>query len=635
MCGIAGILQLSADGPPPPLDALDVLLDAQAHRGPDDEGRFADGPIALGCRRLALVDPLGGGQPLASEDGAVRVVANGELYDDARERRTLEARGHRFRTGSDCEIFVHRYEERGAGFTADLRGMWAAGVWDARERCLILARDPFGIKPLVYARVGDMLVFASELGALLRLAEVPRDLDPVAVNELLAWGAVLGDRTIVRAVRRVPPGTLLIAQDGHLRLVRVARPAPAQASCLRTDSATDLATELRVRLRRSVRVHLRGDAEVGVLLSGGIDSGAICALAATETGPGLPTFTVGFPSEPTFDERGPARRIASRYATDHHEVVVAPADAEIHLADVAASFDEPRADATALPYWLAGRAASARVKAVLSGEGGDELLGGYPTYVADRLGPAAPLAAALLAPVVALAPSSSRRLPLDFRVRRLALGAGLDPLLRHAAFKMLLDAGARKTLGIATDPDADVLAAHRARYAETEGAEPLARLQDVDLGTFCGDDLLCQADRAGMAHGVEVRVPFLDAEIAELAHALPARHRVRGLRTKPLLRRAVAPLLPRDVVRGAKKGFVAPAAAWLRGPLLPFAREVLAAGTIERQGLVRHDAVAALLDRHVARREDLSRPLWGLMALTLWYDAHLTRAPSRRPLEVR
>jgi asparagine synthase (glutamine-hydrolysing) len=514
MCGIAGIVQLSPDGPPPPLHALDVLLDAQAHRGPDDEGRFADGPVALGCRRLALVDPLGGAQPLASEDGAVQVVANGELYDDARERRTLEARGHRFRTGSDCEIFAHRYEERGAGFTADLRGMWAAGLWDARERRLILARDPFGIKPLVYARVGDMLVFASELGALLRLTEVPRDLDPVAVDELLAWGAVLGDRTIVRAVRRVPPGTLLIAEDGDVRLVRVARPAPAHATALRTDSAANLATELRVRLQRSVRVHLRGDAEVGVLLSGGIDSGAICALAATETGPGLPTFTVGFPSEPTFDERGPARRIASRYATDHHELVVAPADAEIHLAEVAASFDEPRADATALPYWL-------------------------------------------------------------------------------------------------------------------------ARLQDVDLGTFCGDDLLCQADRAGMAHGVEVRVPFLDAEIAELAHALPARHRVRGLRTKPLLRRAVAPLLPRDVVRGPKKGFVAPAAAWLRGPLLPFAREVLAAGTVERQGLVRHDAVAALLDRHVARREDLSRPLWGLMALTLWYDAHLTRAPSRRPLEVR
>ena len=635
MCGIAGILRLSPDGPPAPLDALDVLLDAQSHRGPDDDGRFADGPIALGCRRLALVDPLGGAQPLASEDGAVQLVANGELYDDVRERRALEAGGHRFRTHSDCEVLVHRYEDRGLGFTDDLRGMWAAAVWDARERRLVLARDPFGIKPLVYAQVGDTLVFASELGALLRLGEVPRDLDPVALNELLAWGAVLGERTIVRAVRRVPPGTLLIAQDGEVRLVRVARPAPAPAAALRREPGADLAVELRERLRQSVRVHLRGDTEVGVLLSGGIDSGAICALAAHETGPGLPTFTVGFPGEPTFDERGPAHRIARRYATAHHELAVTSADAQVHLADVAAAFDEPRADATALPYWLAGGAASARVKAVLSGEGGDELLGGYPTYVAGRLGPPAARAAALLAPIVALAPSSSRRLPLDFRVRRLALGAGLDPLLRHATFKVLLDAGARAALGVAHASEADVLAAHRARYAETEGADQLARLQDVDLGTFCGDDLLCQADRAGMAHGVEVRVPFLDREVAELAHALPGRHRVRGLHTKPLLRRAVAPLLPRDVVRGPKKGFVAPAAAWLRGPLLPFAREILAAGTLERQGLVRHDAVTTLLDRHVARREDLSRPIWGLMALTLWYDAHLTRMPSRQPLEVR
>ena len=636
MCGIAGILRLTCDGPPPARDALDVLLDAQAHRGPDDEGRFADGSIALGFRRLALVDPPGGAQPLSSEDGAIHAVVNGELYDDVRERRDLEARGHRFRTGSDCEVLVHRYEDRGAEFTDGLRGMWAAAIWDPRERRLTLARDPFGIKPLVYAHLGNVLVFASELGALLRLAEVPRDLDPGALDELLAWGAVLGERTIVRAVRRVPPGSLLVVQDGDARLVRVARLAPRQETALRREPAAELADELRDRLQGSVRAHLRGDAEVGVLLSGGIDSGAICALAAGETGPGLPTFTVGFPGAPTFDERAPARTIAARYATDHHELVVNPADAQRHLADVAAAFDEPRADATALPYWLAGRAASARVKVVLSGEGGDELLGGYPTYAADRLGPSAARVAAVLAPLIALAPCSAHRLSLDFRVRRLALGAGLDPVARHAAFKVLLDAGARAALRVSDGPESpdDVLAAHRVRYAETEGAEPIARLQDVDLGTFCGDDLLCQADRAGMAHGVEIRVPFLDGDVAELAHALPVRHRVRGLRTKPLLRRAVAPLLPPDIVRGGKKGFVAPTAAWLRGPLLPFAREVLAAGTLERQGLVRHGAVSALLDRHVARREDLSRPLWGLIAMTLWYDAHLARPPSRRLLEV-
>ena len=632
MCGIAGLLRLG-DGPAPSLEALDVLLDAQAHRGPDGEGRFADGPVALGSRRLALVDPLGGAQPLRNEDGRVQVVANGELYDDARERAALAARGHRFRTGSDCEVLAHRYEERGLGFTDGLRGMWAAALWDASRRRLVLARDPFGIKPLVFAEVDGLLVFASELGALLRLAEVPRELDPVAVEQLLAWGAVLGRRTILRAVRRVAPGTLLVAEDGEVRTVPVARPRPVAAGAVRREPAGVLAAELRDRLRGSVRAHLRGDAEVGVLLSGGVDSGVLCALAAQERGPGVPTFTVGFEDAPSFDERGPARRIAARYATDHHEVVVRAADAEQHLARVAAAFDEPRADATALPYWMAGLTAGAHVKAVLSGEGGDELFGGYQTYVADRLGPAAARAAALVAPLVALAPSSSRRLPLDFRVRRLALGAGLDPVARHAAFKVLLDAPARAALGVATG--ADVLAEHRARFARSEGADLLARLQDLDLATFCGDDLLTQADRAGMAHGVEVRVPYLDGDVADLALALPAGLRVRGLETKRLLRRAAAPLLPPDVVRGPKKGFVAPAAAWLRGPLERFARDVLDPVVLERQGLVDGRAVAALLDRHVARRDDLARPLCGLMALTLWHDAPLSRPPLRRPLELR
>jgi asparagine synthase (glutamine-hydrolysing) len=400
------------------------------------------------------------------------------------------------------------------------------------------------------------------------------------------------------------------------------------AGAVRREPAPVLAAELRERLRGSVRAHLRGDAEVGVLLSGGVDSGALCALAAEATGPGLPTFTVGFAGAGSFDERAAARRVAQRYATDHHEVVVTARDAVACLPAVAEAFDEPRADATALPYWLAAGAVAPRVRAVLSGEGGDELLGGYQTYAADRLGPAAARAAAALTPAVALLPSSSRRLPLGFRVRRLALGAGLDPVARHAAFKLLLDEDRRRALGVATG--ADVLAVHRARWAETEGAEPVARLQDVDLATFCGDDLLGQADRAGMAHGVEVRVPFLDREVADLALALPVDLRVRGLQTKRLLRQAVAPLLPADVVRGPKKGFVAPAAAWLRGPLEGFARDVLGSAAVYDRRVA-----LGLLDRHVARREDLSRPLWGLLALALWHDAHLARPPARRLLEIR
>lgn len=626
MCGIAGLLRLTGDAPPP-RDALDVLLAAQRHRGPDGEGRYVEGPVALGSRRLALVDVPGGDQPLRNEHGTVRVVVNGELYDHVAERDALRGRGHTFATGSDGEVLVHRYEDRGLAFTDELRGMWAAAVWDERERRLVLARDPFGIKPLVYAVVDDLLLFASELGALLRLAEVPRPLDPVAVGELLAFGAALRDRTVVQAVRRVPPGSLLVAEDGAVRVVRVARPAPRPAAQLRREPSAVLAAELRDRLGDSVRAHLRGDREVGVLLSGGVDSGAICALAAQAAPRRLKTFTVGFPAERSFDELAAARTVSARYGTDHHELVVTAADAAQHLPAVARAFDEPRADATALPYWLAGREVARHVPAVLSGEGSDELLGGYQTYVADRLGPAAARAAALAAPLIARAvPSSSRRLAPDFRLRRLALGAGLDPVARHVAFKVLLDAGHRAALGVA---GGDLLAPHRARFAETDGATTLARLQDVDLGTFLGDDLLSQTDRAGMAHGVEVRVPFLDPVVAELAFALRDRDKVRGLRTKVLLREAMAPLLPRAVTRGPKKGFVAPAAAWLRGPLRPFAREVLASTSV-----VDGAAALGLLDRHAARHEDLARPLWGLMAFALWHDAHLARPPVPRPQEV-
>jgi asparagine synthase (glutamine-hydrolysing) len=378
-----------------------------------------------------------------------------------------------------------------------------------------------------------------------------------------------------------------------------------------------------------VRAHLEADVEVGVLLSGGVDSGTVAALAASELGRPLKTFSIGF-TERSFDERAAARQVARRYGTEHREVVFGP-DAAAELHAVAATFDEPRGDSTALPYWLAARLAASEVKAVLSGEGGDELFGGYQTYVAGRLAALArPLAAA--EPLLARWPSSSRRLSLEFKLRRLARGAGLAPVERHHAYKEIFSAAARAEL---LRPELrgaeDPLEAYRRRYAETQGAEPVARLQDLDVGTFLADDLLAQTDRAGMAHGLEIRVPYLDPVVAELAHALPLGARVRGLHTKPLLRAAAAPLLPPAIVRGPKRGFCAPAAAWLRGPLLPLAQELLAPSRIREQGFFAPGAVTALLERHVARRDDLSRPLWALIAFGLWHDAHVAE-PLARPL---
>ena len=374
---------------------------ALAHRGPDGAGHHLDGAAGLAIRRLALVDPEHGDQPIANEDGAIHVVCNGELYDHKALRRDLERRGHTFRSGSDVEVLVHLYEERGPAFVEGLRGMFALALWDANERRLVLARDPFGIKPLVYAHTQRRLVFASELKALLALPDFPRDIDPQAVEDYLALNAVPAPRTIFRAARKLEPGQRLIADPAGLRLERYARPRPLAATELRGEPLEALAAETRERLANSVRAHLAADVPVGVLLSGGVDSSLITALAGTQ----LKTFSIGF-DVAAFDELAGAREVAERYGTEHHELRLGP-EAAAELEGVAASYDEPSGDATALPYWLLARFAAGHVKAVLTGEGADELFGGYQTYAADRLGTSGARAAALLAPAI----SSGRARP--------------------------------------------------------------------------------------------------------------------------------------------------------------------------------------------------------------------------------
>ncbi|HEX8156716.1 MAG TPA: asparagine synthase (glutamine-hydrolyzing) [Solirubrobacteraceae bacterium] len=632
MCGICGALSLSpSSGPPCAPETLGAMSAALRHRGPDSDGWFADNEIALAVRRLAIMDPQGADQPIASEDGQVQVIFNGEIYNHRELRHDLRRRGHRFRTGGDTEVLVHLYEERGPRFVSELRGMFALALWDVRERRLVLARDPFGIKPLLYALDDRRLAFASELRALLALPDLPRELDFDALEVYLTVNVALTPRTILRSVRRLPAGHLLIAEDERVVIERFARPLPVAATDVRRAPARELAAETQDRLRDSVVAHLQSDVPVGVLLSGGLDSGGILALAAEHAGERPKTFTVGFEAERSFDERRQAGLVASRYETEHHELIIGSGHAAL-LPEIVGALDEPRGDATALAYWLAARLAAQHVKVVLSGEGGDELFGGYQTYVADRHGPKLDRPLKALAPLIDRWPSSSRRLSLDFKLRRLAGGAGLPALERHHAWKEIFSADARaELLRPSCRGSADPLTAYKARYAESEGAEPLARLQDLDIGTFLADDLLTQTDRAGMAHGLEIRVPYLDPVVAELALALPVSARVRGLTTKPVLRDALAPLLPRTVVRGAKRGFCAPAAAWLRGPLEGLARDVLSPDTLRRQGLFAAAPVARLLDRHVARREDLSRQLWALLAFTLWHEAVLGPSASMRP----
>jgi asparagine synthase (glutamine-hydrolysing) len=597
------------------------------HRGPDAGGVHLDGPVGLAARRLAIIDIAHGDQPMLADGGDICVVQNGEILNHLELRAGLERQGVRFRTGCDTEVLPYLYLRDGPEFVSQLRGMFAIALWDRRRRRLLLARDRFGIKPLYYAFGDGRISFASELKALLRQPSFSREVDPEALQSFLAFNSIPAPLTIFRAARKLAPGQLLLCGDGtdasgppEPNLIRYARPAPATVDSLRREPAEELAEELRARLRESVSAHLLADVPVGVLLSGGIDSSTLAALAAGTSPSRVSTFSIGF-RERSFNELDLARQVAQRYGTDHHELVVSPRIAEL-MPKLAAAFDEPFADSSAVPTYLVSELAAAHVKVVLSGEGGDELFGGYETYAADllalRLGPMA----ARLAPLVERLPSADGRVSFDYRAKRFVRAAKLPPLERHHGFKEIFSPAQQAQL---LQPQwrqrpADPLIHWRQRFAETDGAPLLARLQDVDLGIYLADDLLVKTDRMSMAHSLEARVPYLDPVVAELALALPTKLKVRGLAKKRLLRQAAAPLIPPAITTGRKRGFSIPAAAWLRGELEPLARDLLSAERTRAQGYFEPAFVSRLLDDHVARRQDYSRQLWGLMSFSLWAE---------------
>jgi asparagine synthase (glutamine-hydrolysing) len=607
MCGICG----TTNG------RIDQMLGALVHRGPDSGGSYTDGPVALGARRLSIIDLAGGDQPIENEDGSCVVVQNGEIYNYPELRRELERAGHVFKTRCDTEVHLHLYEEHGPEYARRLRGMFAVALWDVRRRRLVLARDRYGIKPLYYRSVGKTLEFASELRAL------PRgEIDLEALEAFLAFNSIPAPYSIFREVRKLPAGHVLVwREDGTLELTRYARPGPLP---VRHDDEAELVEELRARLRDSVRAHLLADVPVGVLLSGGVDSAVLAALAAQETRDAVHTFTIGF-EERSFDERTEARLVADRYGTNHHELLVRP-EPQLLFETLADVFDEPFADSSALPTYLVSQLATEHVKVALSGEGGDELFGGYYTYAADLIAERFGGLARLARPLVERLPTSTAKASFDYRAKRFVRAAHLPPLERHHGWKEIFSPELRSELR-GQQSAFDPVEVYRDRYTETDGAPELARLQDVDFGIYLVDDLLVKTDRASMANSLEARVPFLDSVVTNFAFSLPTRHKVRGLSKKVLLRKAAEPLLPREVVHGRKRGFSIPAAAWLRGDLEPFARATLSPETLRRQGYFEPAVVTRLIDDHVNGVEDRSRQLWGLLAFTLWHERHVEQEP--------
>ena len=622
MCGIAGELSLRMGTHARP-ERVRAMCDVIVHRGPDDFGEFAEAEVALGMRRLSIVDVAGGHQPLANEDGSVQVVCNGEVYNSPLLRSGLLARGHRFRTSSDVEVIAHLYEDGGTDALADLDGMFAFALWDRRRRRLVLGRDRVGIKPLYVAERGDRILFGSEVKCLLA-AGVDAEIDLQALHDYLTLGYVPGPASILRGVRQVPPGHLLIAEPG--RPVRTERywtlEGHARASAPRSESAWT--EELVATLRGAVERHLMSDVPLGVFLSGGLDSSTIVALMHELGVHPIRTFTIGF-EERTFSETAVARQVATRFGTEHHELVVRP-DAATLLPRLVHHFDEPFADSSAIPVWHLSELARRHVKVVLSGEGGDEMLAGYETYRARRLASLYARLPALigrraLPELVRRLPVSHARVSFDYKAKRFVAGAYLPPAAGHLWWKTVLSEDAKAALyanGTLAEVEPTVRLFERL-YAESDGEE-LDRLQYVDATLFLPADILVKVDRMSMAHSLEARVPFLDRGVMELARRLPARLRLRGLTTKYLLRRAMAGRLPAAVVDGRKRGFNVPIPGWLVGELRDFTHDVLAPARLRRLGLLDPAAVGRLVTEHMTRRADHSRAIWALLVLVLWYE---------------
>jgi asparagine synthase (glutamine-hydrolysing) len=631
MCGIAGFV--GRDPGDSRREVLRRMTHALRHRGPDDEGEYIDDTAALGVARLSVIDVATGHQPIGNEDGTIHVVLNGEIYNFKSLRARLESKGHRFRTGSDAEVIVHAYEDKGEACVYELDGMFAFGLWDSIRRTLLLARDRLGEKPLYYYAGPDAFVFGSELRALLECPDVPRTPNLQSLSRYLVFECVPAPHSMLMDVAKLPAGHFLTVSPGS-------KPRLEEYWAMRftpDESVTESqwVERLRAQLQTSVRSRLVSDVPLGAFLSGGIDSSTVVALAAPAANGGpFQTFSVGF-EEPSYDERRFAGRVAEHCSTTHSAIVFTGRDAVELMDGVGALLDEPLVDASFLPRYTLARAARAKVTVALSGDGGDELFCGYPTYLADR--PARALRRGLPAAAFGALRSLVNRLPTSPRygsaeflakqfvralpyppaVRTQLLLGGLPP----ADHANLFSADARRALE-GFDPYEELAA-----VVDDAGlTDPMARLIYHHARFYLGDQTLVAADRATMAAGLEVRAPLLDPALIDLAGRMPARFKLKRWTTKYILKRAVADLVPSSIVTRRKQGLGVPTAAWLRGPLRGVLQARLAPDRLAQRGLFEPTAVARLIDEHVAGRQNHRKVLWALLMFDAWCDHYLPKA---------
>jgi asparagine synthase (glutamine-hydrolysing) len=638
MCGIAGVLYADPSRPVDPA-VLRAMASAIAHRGPDAEAIWHEPGVGLAHRRLSIIDLTTGDQPIGNEDGSVQIIYNGEVYNFQHLHAGLEARGHRFRSRSDTEVLVHLYEEEGERLVERLRGMYGFALWDRRRKQLLLGRDRLGIKPLYVYRDHEKLLFGSELKAILAYPGLARDIDPAALEDYFTFGMVPGSRSIFRQIEKLPPAcTLLVGPERW-------QATPRRYWQLRIEpdprlTADEWQEAIRAKLAETVKLHLIADVPVGAFLSGGMDSSVIVSLAAGATQGALQTFSMGF-HEGEFSELPHAREVARQFGTQHTEEIVTP-DTISLIQELTQAYDEPFADASALPTYLVSRLARRSVKVVLSGDGGDEAFGGYARYAHD------------------LKESALRRmLPAWFRHRALGPLARVWPkadwLPRRLRAKTLLtnlslEAGPAyaNTLSLCRPPlrrqllapaVADRLNGHepervvREHFALAPPADDLGGMIAADVATLLPDDFLVKVDRASMAHGLEVRPPLLDHELLELAGRIPSHWKVHHGETKWIFRQAYQKQLPAKITQRRKQGFDIPVDDWLRGPLRDMLEATVFAPGARVAGLIDQDVARKIAGAHRRGTGRHGSLLWSLLVLACWAERYLSSSSNPSPRE--
>ena len=626
MCGIYGMVALreGADCEP---SLLDAMASVTVHRGPDDEGRHADRGLAIGMRRLSIIDLRTGHQPIANGEQTIWTVCNGEIYNFREIRRELQSAGVTFRTGSDTEVLVHLYQRHGMDFVPRLLGMFAFAIWDAPRRRLVLGRDRLGIKPLYYLEHAGRLLFASEIKALLAVPGVGRAIDASALQDYLAFGYSGSRQSLFKGIRKLPPASLLVCENGGYRIESYWRvPAEADLSL----SAEDWAERLRSAIEAAVVSEMVSDVPLGAFLSGGIDSSAVVAFMARHSDRAVKTYSIGFQGDAAsavYNELPYARQVAQRFGTDHREIMVRPEVARL-LPKLAWHLDEPVADSAAVTTYLVGEFARQDVTVILSGVGGDELFGGYNRYLGDYYAEQyqrlpAWMRHTMIAPLVQAMPSdrhgrlsgiaryartfvASNDLPFEERYRRYVQVFGVDSLER--------------LLKRARKGHVDSL---QEAFALATSGDRLNRLMRVDLATQLPNDLLMLTDKMTMASSLECRVPLLNHELVELAARVPAALRVDGRNLKSLMKRALNGVLPREILDRKKRGFGAPLGAWLKRDLQPMMNRLLSKQAVETRGLLCWPIVEETMALHMANREDHTDHLLALLSLEIWAQIYL------------